>query len=171
MSNQQPNGEMSLAEAIRRKRAVRVYKDEPVPEEVIAGILNAGRRAQSSKNTQPWTFILVTEPTQLQKLSGAGTYATHLAHAAFAVVLVGPQNSEFDLGQAASYLQLAATAAGVGSCITTLHDTAAAHAILQVPEELNCRWSIAFGYPAEEQAPLKAGGRKPLDEVLRRERY
>jgi hypothetical protein len=90
---------------------------------------------------------------------------------ASAVVLVAPDGTQSDLGQAAAYTQLAATAHGIGSCITTLDDTAAAHAILGVPDELNCRWSITFGYPADASAPLKAFGSKPLSEVVRRERY
>ena len=60
---------MSVAEAIRRKRAIRSYRPEPVPDEVIEAILRAGRRAQSSKNSQPWTFILVTDREQLQRVS------------------------------------------------------------------------------------------------------
>jgi nitroreductase len=171
MSTGEQTNAMSVAEAIRRKRAVRAYTPDAVPEAVMDAILNAGRCAQSSKNTQPWTFILVTEREQLRRLSTAGKFAAHLPAAAFVVVLVAPAGTEFDLGQAAAYMQLAATAHGVGSCITTLHDEAAARAILGVPDELTCRWSIAFGYPAEPQAPLKAGGRKPLDEVVRRERY
>jgi nitroreductase len=162
---------MSVAEAIRRKRAVRTYTTDAVPEAVIEAILNAGRRAQSSKNSQPWTFILVTEREQLRRLSTAGTYAAHLPGATFAVVLVAPAGTDFDLGQAAAYMQLAATAHGVGSCITTLHNETAARTILGVPDELTCRWSIAFGYPAEVPTALKAGGRKTLDEVVRRERY
>jgi nitroreductase len=171
MSSEQPAATMSVAEAIARKRAVRAYAPDPVPEEVIRAILNAGRRAQSSKNSQPWSFILVTGREQLARIAGAGSYAAHVPGAAFLVVLVGPSGSEFDLGQAAAYMQLAATAHGVGSCVTTLHDSDAAHAILGVPAELNCRWTIAFGYPAETQPPLRPGGRKPLDEVVRRERY
>jgi nitroreductase len=171
MSSGEQASSISVAEAIRRKRAVRRYTTDSVPEEVILEILDAGRRAQSSKNSQPWTFILVTDREQLRRLGTAGTYAAHLPNAAFAVVLVGSAGTEFDLGQAAAYMQLAATAHGVGSCITTLHDHAAAHAILGVPEELACHWSIAFGYPAEPPAPAKAGGRKPFDEVVHRERY
>lgn len=171
MSQEQPAGAMSVSEAIRRKRAVRSYSQEPVPDDLIEAILNAGRRAQSSKNSQPWSFILVTGREQLQRLSTAGTYAAHMPHAAFVVVLVGTAGYEFDLGQAAAYMQLAATERGVGSCVTTLHNSEAAHAILGVPEELSCRWTITFGFPAEAQPPLKAGGRKPLDALVRRERY
>jgi nitroreductase len=171
MSTGEQTGAMSVAEAIRRKRAVRAYTTESVPEPIIDAILNAGRRAQSSKNSQPWIFILVSDRAQLQRLSTAGTYAAHLANAAFAVVLVAVAGTEFDLGQAAAYMQLAATAAGVGSCITTLHDVTAAHTILGVPDELTCRFSIAFGYPAELPTALRVGGRKPFDQVVRRERY
>ena len=90
MSNREQTGTMSVAETIRRKRAVRAYTTDPVPQEIIEAILNAGRRAQSSKNAQPWTFILVTDREHLRRLSIAGTYAAHLRTAAFAVVLVGP---------------------------------------------------------------------------------
>jgi nitroreductase len=44
---------MTVSELIRTKRAIRKFTDESLPEETIRSILNAGRRAQSSKNTQP----------------------------------------------------------------------------------------------------------------------
>ena len=91
MSNaEQREGKLSVSEAVRAKRAVRAYSAEPVPDEVIRAILNAGRRAQSSKNDQPWTFIVVTEREQLQRLSTAGTYTAHMPSSAFTVVLVAP---------------------------------------------------------------------------------
>ena len=58
---------MNVFDAIRLKRAVRKFKDEPLPEETILAILNAGRRAQSSKNTQPWHFIAVTNKATLKQ--------------------------------------------------------------------------------------------------------
>ena len=171
MSNaEQRTGGLSVTEAVRAKRAVRAYSAEPVPEELIRAILSAGRRAQSSKNDQPWTFVVVTEREQLQRLSTAGAYAAHMPASAFTVVLVAPAAYEFDLGQAAAYLQLAAVEHGIGSCVTTLQNDAASHAILGVPPELSCRWTITFGYPAEAQAPLKAGGRRPLEDMVRYER-
>lgn len=172
MSSNEPNhGTLSVADAIRAKRAVRNYRVEPVSDEIIEAILNAGRRAQSSKNDQPWTFVVVSSREQLQLLSTAGSYAAHMATSAFTIVLVAPPRYEFDLGQAAAYMQLAAIAHGVGSCVTVLHDHAAARRILGVPEDLTCNWTITFGYPAEAPRPLKAGGRRPLAEMVRRERY
>ena len=170
-SSEQRAGGITVTEAIRAKRAVRAYRAESVPADLIRVILSAGRRAQSSKNDQPWTFVVVTEREQLQRLSSAGTYTAHMPTSAFTVVLVAPAAYEFDLGQAAAYMQLAAVELGIGSCVTTLQDNAAAQAILGVPPELSCRWSITFGYPAEAPAPLKAGGRRPLEELVRYERY
>jgi nitroreductase len=172
MSNaEQPTGKLSVTEAVRAKRAVRAYSAEPVPQELVRAILNAGRRAQSSKNDQPWTFVVVRERDQLQRLSTAGTYTAHMPGSAFTVVLVAPEAYDFDLGQAAAYMQLAAVEHGIGSCVTTLQNSDAAHAILGVPPELGCRWAITFGYPAAPPAPLKAGGRRPLEELVRYERY
>src|SRR5262245_14131372 len=103
MSNiERRSGGLSVTEAIRAKRAVRVYSGEPVAADLIHAVLNAGRRAQSSKNDQPWTFVVVAEREQLQRLSTAGTYARHIASSAFTVVLVAPDGYEFDLGQAAA---------------------------------------------------------------------
>ena len=82
MSTGEQTGATSVAEAIRRMRAVRAYTTESVPEPIIDAILNAGWRAQSSKNSQPWIFILISDRAQLQRLSAAGTYAAHLANAA-----------------------------------------------------------------------------------------
>jgi nitroreductase len=170
-SAEQRTGGLSVTEAVRAKRAVRAYSAEPVSDEVVRAILNAGRRAQSSKNDQPWTFVVVADREQLRRLSTAGKFAAHMPSSAFTVVLVAPAGYDFDLGQAAAYMQLAAMEYGIGSCVTTLHDSQAAHAILGVPSELTCHWSITFGYPAEAPAPLKAGGRRPLEEIVHYERY
>ena len=55
-------GIVDVLEAIRSKRAVRLFSDKPVPEDLMQKILDAGRRSQSSKNSQPWQFVVVTDP-------------------------------------------------------------------------------------------------------------
>ena len=73
---------MNVSEAIRMKRAVRMFNGRSISEDYILNILNAGRRAQSSKNTQPWHFIAITNKEILTALSQTGNYANHLANAA-----------------------------------------------------------------------------------------
>lgn len=84
---------MNVSEAIRLKRAIRKFSDRQLPEEVIKVILNAGRRAQSSKNTQPWQFIAITDKAKLKQLSECGEWAGHLAGAALGVAILTPDPS------------------------------------------------------------------------------
>ena len=109
---------MNVLEAIRRKRAVRQYKEESLTAEAVETILRAGRRAQSSKNSQPWHFIAIRDKETLVKLSQMGDYATHLPTAALAIAILTPDPAQrwsvmFDAGQAAAYMQLAAIEVGV----------------------------------------------------------
>lgn len=170
---------MNVIDAIRFKRAVRTFIDQPLAEETILAILNAGRRAQSSKNTQPWHFIAITDKTILKQLSECGDWAGHLAGAALGVAIIHPDPAErfqilFDIGQAAAYMQLAGWELGVGSCMATLYQGEKARSILGFPPELHIRFAISFGYPADEHlltAPPLKGGRAPLSQVIHREHW
>ena len=165
---------MNVSEAIRLKRAVRQFDSRPLPEDVIKTILNAGRRAQSSKNTQPWNFIAITERATLQGLAGCGVYASHLAGAALGVAIVHTTPGEkfqllFDIGQCAAYMQLAAWELGVGSCPATIYEPDKARQVLGFPPDLHIRFALSFGYPLEGErltaSPIK-GGRRLFDEVV-----
>ncbi len=170
---------MNVSDAIRYKRAVREFQDQPLPEQVIQTILKAGRRSQSSKNTQPWHFIAITEKTTLKALSECGTWAGHLAGAALGVAIVHPDPGEkfqtmFDVGQTAAYMQLAAWELGVGSCLASIYEPDKARELLGFPKELYLRIAISFGYPLDAQVltrPPQKGGRQPLDQMVHRERW
>lgn len=165
---------MNVSEAIRMKRAVRQFAETPLPEDIIQAILNAGRRSQSSKNSQPWQFIAIQDKAILKALSECGTWAGHLAGAALGVAILTPDPGEkfqimFDAGQAAAYMQLAAWELGVGSVPASIYESEKAREILGFPSELHLRIALSFGYPADEAvlsaAPQK-GGRRELDEMI-----
>lgn len=165
---------MNVSEAIRLKRAVRKFLNQPLPDEAIIAILNAGRRAQSSKNTQPWHFIAITDQDVLKQLSQCGEWAGHLANAALGVALLSENPEEkfqrlFDLGQAAAYMQLAAWELGIGSCLASIYEHEKARQILGFPEDLHLRIALSFGYPAEDELltkPPRKGGRRDLNEIV-----
>ncbi len=163
---------MDTLEAIRQKRAIRQFKPEPVPEDIIRKIVDAGRHSQSSKNTQPWTFIVIRDRETLKKLSLCGKYAQHIAGASFAVAIISDVEWSFDIGQAAAYLQLAAWDLGIGSVIAYIHEPDRAKQILGVPADKHFQIEISFGYPAspKEEKPKK-GGRHSIEEVVRWEHW
>lgn len=172
---------MDVWTAIRGKRAVRQFTDAPLPEDVIYRILDAGRRAQSSRNSQPWDFIAVQDRATLQALSTCGDYMGHVAGAALCVALVTPSPDDneryawnmFDIGQSAAYMQLAAQAMGVGSCLGTVYDVARARALLGFPEDRHLTIVISFGYPHPDALRPRQGkaGRRPFDDVVHWERW
>jgi nitroreductase len=170
---------MNVLDAIRTKRAVRKFREEPLPEDVVRTILNAGRRSQSSKNEQAWQFIAIREKSILKALSECGTWAGHLAGAALGVAILTPDptarfQTMFDAGQAAAFMQLAAWELGVGSVPASIYEFEKARAILGFPPEWHLRIALSFGYPLEEEklfAPPKKGGRRPLEEVVHWERW
>ena len=163
---------MDVWQAIRKKRAVRKFTPEPLPEAVVQRILDAGRRSQSSKNSQPWQFIAVQERERLQKMAQLGDFMGHVAGAALCVAILTPAPGErfawhmFDIGQAASYMQLAALEVGVGSCLGTVYKADKARQILGFPEDKHLTIVISFGYPAEAPRPPRPEGRKQLDDVV-----
>jgi nitroreductase len=170
---------VSISKAIRLKRAVRQFQDRPLPDQAIRAILNAGRRAQSSKNTQPWHFIAVTDRATLEALSETGTYAGHLAGAALGVAVLTPDPASrfsvmFDAGQAAAYMQLAAWELGIGSCLASIYEPEKARQILGFPEDWHLRIALSFGHPLDESAltrPPRVGGRRPPGEVVHWNRW
>jgi nitroreductase len=170
---------MNVSEAINLKRAVRQYQDKPLPEKSVLAILNAGRRAQSSKNSQPWHFIAIQDKETLKALSKTGHFAGHLEGAALGVAILTPDPEQrfsimFDAGQAAAYMQLAAWELGIGSCLATIYEPDKARELLGFPDEMHLRIAISFGYPQDSEtlteAPKK-GGRRAMDEVLHWEKW
>jgi nitroreductase len=163
---------MDVLEAIRTERAVREFADRPLPDDAVHTILNAGRRAHSSKNTQPWQFVAIRDRDTLRQLAACGTYAGHLAGAALGVALVSSERWGFDLGQAAAYMQLAAWDLGIGSCIAAMWEPEKAGTILGIPADLHFDLAISFGYPAGNvSAPPRKGGRQSLEEVVHWDRW
>ncbi len=166
---------MEVLHAIQTKRAVRNFSQRLVDEQTLQTIVNAGRRAQSSKNSQPWHFLVVRDRSTLSRMSELGRYAGQLAEAAAAIAILTPDPDErwsimFDAGQAAGYMHLAAWSLGVGTCPVTIYEYEQARELLGIPPELHLRVVLSVGYPADPEALTdspKRGGRKPLEEVLR----
>jgi len=161
---------------------VRRFADRRLEPDVLERILDAGRRAASSKNQQRWDFIVVTSRATLGELAAVGPWAGHLAGAAAAVALVTPDprvpdaplSVFFDLGQAAGNMTLAAWELGVGSVPATVYEPLLARRVLGYPESHHCEFLLSFGYPADPaalRAPPRAGGRRALADVVHRERW
>ena len=172
---------MDTINAIRNLRVVRKYAEKQLTEEEVRIIADSARKTGSSKNTQRWDFVTIRDRVSLARLSGVTIYAKHLPSAGAAIALIVdrpdpdyPRSVLWDLGRAAQNITLTAWAMDIGSCPITVQDFDLAADVLGLPEDKECQYIIALGWPADPndlKRPPKAGGRKGYDEVVHTERW
>ncbi|KLO39587.1 nitroreductase family protein [Mycobacterium nebraskense] len=171
---------MEAWDAIRARRNVRQYRPEPVSEDDLNRIVEAGWRAPSAKNRQPWDFVIVTDRVQLQDLSTVWQGAGHIAAAAAAIAIVVPVppderrlvTDNYDVGQATMAMMIAATDLGIGTGHSSVGDQEKARAILGVPEDRLVAFLLGVGYPADRPlTPIRKPNRRPFAEVVHHGRW
>jgi len=169
---------MSALEAIRSRRNVRQYAAQPIAADDLDQILEAGRRSPSSRNTQPWDFVAVTDRDLLRRLAAVWAGGRHVANSAATIALLtaadqaGHGRVQFDLGQAAMSIMLAAASLGIGSCHSAVGDEELARELLGYPADRSCELLISLGYPAGRPlAHIGRPDRRPFDEIVHRERW
>ncbi len=172
---------MDTYRCITTKRDLRSFTDAPIPEDTLRKILNAGRHSGSSRNSQPWRFVVIQDRTRLKALAAFGRFAQHVATAAAAIVIVIDEARQaFDAGRCAQNMMLAAWTWGIASCPATLHDAQDAKRFLGVPDAKTIAIAISLGYPDPRgRRPvertvlriLSGRGRHPLDAIVSWEQY
>jgi nitroreductase len=164
---------------LRSLRAVRRFRPDPVPQEVVDDILEVARWSGSASNRQPWELVVIRDKVTLGALASVEGYARHLRDAPLGIVLVmageRPTQETYDEGRLAERIMLAALAHGVGSSVGWVvgGGRAAAKELLGIPEFRTVRTAISLGYPDEgaRRATGPGQARKPLSEIVHEERY
>jgi nitroreductase len=164
---------MDVFEAVETMLAVRSYRDEPIPDETVTQILEAGRLTASSKNQQHWDFIMVREPQTLKRLGQLARTGGYIAEAPLVIAVVTPDKpvGYVDGARAAQDMMLVAWEAGIGSNWVGNVNTDAIKELLNVPQDRLLLTVIPFGYPAEEIGQGIIKDREPLSEVAHAERF
>ena len=172
---------METWDAIRARRNVRQYTGEPIAREYLERILEAGRRAPSSGNWQPWDFVVVTDREQLTELAKVWERGgKHIAQSAATIALVAKEPEDqlhrdwlmYDFGQATIQMMLAAADVGVGSGHSAVIDQQQAQRVLGFPDGYLAVYLIGLGYPAGGPLrPLGKPNRRPFDEVVHWDRW
>jgi nitroreductase len=173
---------VEVEQAVDRIRAIRDFSDKPLAEDDLKAILDAGRRAGSSKNLQRWHFIVVRERAILRRLAAVGEFAGHLAGGAAAIAIITPDprardaplSITWDSGRAAQNMMLVGWGRGIGSVPATVYDQTECRSILGYADDHHCEYVLNFGYPREPQAAQRAprkGGRLAFDDVVHWDRW
>jgi nitroreductase len=153
---------------IRTRREIRDYLDDKsVSDEDLLKILEAGRVAPSSKNSQPWQFVVVKNKETLTKIASLTPTGSHIAKAplAIAVLMDGAKLPEIDGARAIQNMVLEAWDMGIGACWVTNFYEDAVKDILGAPQRMKMVTVIPFGYPKEARTTRKKM-RKALEEIV-----
>jgi len=158
--------------AILSKRDSRSFTDEPVDEETLGRILQAGRMAGSAKNMQPCRFVVLTETSNKEALASCGSFSAWIPQAPVNIAVVIPNDGrDFDAGRSAQNMMIACTALGLASCPVTMHDVECARAKLNLPDDHRVSIVLAVGHPEPGTASGMGAQRVALSEMVHRERW
>ena len=161
---------MDAYKAITTKRDTRSYTEDPIPNEVLNRVIQAGRMAGSSKNTQPIRLVVIRDGDWLKEVATCGTFSQPLLTAQVGIaVCASPSGSDFDAGRAAQNLMVAAWSDGIASCPTSVHDQPCAREKLRLPQDEKDEatgregWRVvvilALGYP-QPGVPMSMGRKR-----------
>ena len=171
---------MKVLDVIQKRRSVRKYKKDPIPEKALMRVLEAARLAPSGKNIQPWKFIIVKDKALKEKLAQASAGQFFMAEAPIIIVGCGfPDNCYAHMGRymkswsvdvtiALEHLILQAQEEGLGTCWIGSFEEEEVKAILNIPENVKVLALTPLGYPDEIPRFRR---RKSLDEIISYDRF
>ncbi|WP_372847244.1 nitroreductase family protein [Pontiella sp.] len=167
---------MKFIELAEKRCSIRSYTSEPVAEEVLQEILQAGNLAPTAKNLQPFQFVVVRAASGLDALAAAYP-APFFREAPVAVVVCvetekgwvrnrydNKNYAEVDAAIAIDHMTLAATDNGLGSCWIGAFDPAMVREAMGLPEGIEPLAILLLGHPKEKG---REKVRKPLSELVR----
>ncbi len=148
---------------IEQRRSIRKFKDRPIEREKIDQLIQAALRSPSSRNFNPWRFIVVDKPGLLEKLAAAKAHGSSFLKGAplGIVVCADPSASDVwveDASIASIFIHLTAQSLELGSCWIQIrkrdHDSSKSadsyiKDLLGIPDNIMIESIIAIGYPDE----------------------
>ena len=166
---------MDVYECIRTRRTVREFKPDPVPDDIIHKLLQAGRWAPSSSNTQPWHFVVVRDRDTIAAIGQIATQGAFIGQAplAIAIVMENARRPQLDAGRALQQMELMAWSEGLGTCFVGIRAPEQQRAIkdlLGIPEAMELITVLPFGYCLSSRRTAGTP-RKPMVEMAHSETF
>ncbi len=165
---------MDLYEVINQRCSVRAYRDEPVEEDKLRRIMEAGRLSPSARNRQERRFVLVRDPA-CRKAIAKSSEQPWMAQAPVIVAVVGLTDyvmscgvpaDPVDCAIAMDHIALAAVAEGLGTCWVGHFDQDACRKLLAVPASATIIQLLTLGYAAASAVKEEPKNRLAYDKVV-----
>ncbi len=156
-----------MLEVFQNRRSVRRYTEEPIPEEWIQKVLQAGLMAASGKSKYPFEFIVVKDRETLEKMSHCRVGVARMLNSAYCAIVVIADKTVSDTFLedscfAMANMHIMASLLGIGSCwiqsrVRNAEDGRSTEEylreILGFPENYYCQAMLSMGMPAAVPKP------------------
>ena len=168
---------MDVNDAVLTRLTVREFRDDPVPDEVVLKLLEAGRLSPSSQNLQPWHFVVVRDAGTIRRIGEIATQGPFIGDAPMAIAIATDDTprAPLDAGRALQQMELVAWEEGMGTCFVGLRSdeqNRAVKELLGIPEHLVLLTVLPFGYrKSVSMGRLGRRNRKSLSEIAHSEQY
>jgi nitroreductase len=175
---------MAFLDLARRRHSVRAYRPDPVPDDLLAAVLEAGRVAPTAANRQPFRIVVVHtagREAELRRIYDRDWFVQAplvlcvcavRAEAWRRTMYDGRSHAEVDAAIVMDHMILAAADLGLGTCWIAAFDPSAAREVLEVPPEGEPMLFTPLGFSADDpNGSQRHKQRRPLDELVRHERW
>ena len=172
---------MDVFEALTKRKSVRSYLQTPVPDDVLAKVMEAARLAPSAGNVQPWHFIIVKDEEKRVRIAKGCRYGKFLDESPVVIVACGDKRASpgwyaVETAMALEHIVIASTALGLGTCWIGMFNEEEIRDMLNLPENLEIITLIALGYPRKKvdvwaKILHAIRPRKKLEDILSVETY
>ncbi|MEX0568437.1 MAG: nitroreductase family protein [Candidatus Njordarchaeota archaeon] len=163
---------MSIVDVIKNRRSIRKYKNKDVSLNLLMELIDAAKWAPSSKNRQPWEFIITTDPQKIRKIAEAKGQKWIAGSPAIILGISDPNISPVyhmsDTAMAMHNISLAAIQYGLGTCWLGIYEYEEIKKMFGIPKNKVLVGALTVGYPDEDPEPKE---RKDIDEILCFEKY
>jgi nitroreductase len=172
---------MEAIECIKTRRSIRKFTSTPVPDEIIADIIDCAQKAPSANNTQPWAFIVVKDEHKRKLLSKVQSYCSFIEQAPVCIVAcltpgedLFPPARYLSIACAVENILLSAHAYGLAGCWTYVKDLNNSTVenkvkeILNIPKDVEVICLVPIGYPDQE---VRGRNLKKREEILHNDQW
>lgn len=173
---------MDLSDAVAKRRSIRTYKKQDLPEGTVEKLLESARQAPSAGNVQPWEFVVVSTQKTKMGISQAAFGQKSLQEASVVFVVCADEKRAMesygvrgktlyclqDTAAAIQNIMLTACSLGLGSCWIGAFKEDAVRKVINAPKNMRPVALIPVGYPNELP---NARPRRPIGEIMHKETF
>ena len=159
---------MEFTEVIAKRRSIRKYKSDPIPDEKMQKLYNALRLAPSGANRQDYSFIFVMDEEKRKRIASEACHQGFLAEAPVLMVAACNPDGAFNVAIAVDHMILTAADEGLGTCWVGWFEREPVKQILGIPESKEAAILVTIGFPDESP---DARPRKSLEQLIMIDSY